>query len=251
MKQPVIKTSSVAEIFGVPMARLLADKIMSIYPKFPGKKFITTIQKKIPNTSYSERLVIFADVIHQYMDMSYPEVVAILVAILGPENSLETGMFKQYSWVMPISKYIEIYGQNYLDISLSAISEITKRCTGEFAIRVFIKKYPKQVLSVMNKWAKDDNFHLRRLASEGLRPRLPWATKLDVFNDNPEQVFAILEELCQDEVKFVKRSVANHIRDWVKVNPIAANELVKKIKNNKNTHTQWILKHAFRGGLLM
>ena len=249
MKQPVIKTSSIAEIFGVSMARLLADNIMSVHPEFPGKKFIASIQKHIPGTSYSERLVIFADAIDQYMNMPYPQAVAILLAILGPENPSETGMFKQYSWVMPISKYIELYGQDHPTVSLRAISEITKRCTGEFAVRVFIRKYPALSLRSIERWACSRNFHLRRLASEGLRPKLPWATKLDIYNDNPEPVFQILRKLCQDEVMFVKRSVANHIRDWVKVNPPAASGLIRELKKIDNPHTKWIIKHALRKGL--
>ena len=96
------------------------------------------------------------------------------------------------------------------------------------------------------KWAKSKNFHLRRLASEGLRPKLPWAPKLDVWNDNPKPIFEILEILKEDEVKFVKKSVANHVRDWVKVNPKDATKVINRWSKSKNEHTQWILKHAQR-----
>lgn len=132
---------------------------------------------------------------------------------------------------------------------MKAISEITKRCTGEFAVRVFITTYPDRALRIMKKWARSKNFHLRRLASEGLRPRLPWASKLDIFYDQPEQVFEILELLKADEILFVKKSVANHLRDWIKVRPDAGRTLVKNWNQGSNPHTRWILKHALRKGL--
>jgi hypothetical protein len=107
---------------------------------------------------------------------------SILVSILGEENKNETGMFTEFYWIMPIGKFVEKYGLEHLEISIRAIEEITKRNTGEYAVRPFIRKYPRELLVIMKKWAKSDNFHLRRLASEGLRPKLPWATKLDVYS---------------------------------------------------------------------
>lgn len=98
----------------------------------------------------------------------------------------------------------------------------------------------------MKKWAVSKNFHLRRLASEGLRPKLPWASKLDLFIEKPEPVFDILEILKADPVKFVKKSVANHITDYIKVNPGEAGKLIFGWKKSGNEHTQWIIKHATR-----
>lgn len=95
-------------------------------------------------------------------------------------------------------------------------------------------------------WAHSSNFHLRRLASEGLRPKLPWSTKLDTFNDNPKPVFKILEFLKEDEVMFVKKSVANHLTDWLKVNKTPTVELIKKWQKSANKNTQWIIKRATR-----
>jgi 3-methyladenine DNA glycosylase AlkC len=166
--------------------------------------------------------------------------------ILGPENPEETGMFKNFYWLMPVGKFVETYGLDHFSVSIKAIEEITKRNTGEYAIRPFAKKYPEKTLLICKKWAESKNFHLRRLASEGLRPKLPWAQKLDVWKDNPAPIFDILELLKEDNVKFVKKSVANHLRDWIKVNPVEAQKIVRRWSKSKNEHTQWILKHAQR-----
>nr|WP_286669037.1 DNA alkylation repair protein [Fodinibius salicampi] len=129
---------------------------------------------------------------------------------------------------------------------MEAIGEITKRNTGEYAIRPFIRAYPDQTLRQMKIWATSENFHLRRLALEGLRPKLPWATKLELFINQPEPVFDILEFLKEDTVLFVKKSVANHIADYLKVNPTAVEGFISDWRSSENEHTQWILKYAMR-----
>ena len=147
---------------------------------------------------------------------------------------------------MPIGKFIEKYGLENFDASIKAIEEVTKRNTGEYAIRPFLREYPQKTIKIMQSWAKSPNFHLRRLASEGSRPKLPWSTKLDIFVDNPKPVFKILETLIEDDVKFVQKSVANNLTDYLKVNKPATVEFIKKFSNTDNKNTLWIIKHATR-----
>lgn len=182
----------------------------------------------------------------KYIPEKYSESLPILVKILGPENKEETGMFKNFYWLTPIGKFIEKYGLNNFDASIKAIGELTKRNTGEYAIRPFADKEPNKIVEICKKWAKSENFHLRRLASEGLRPKLPWAPKIDIWKNNPKPIFEILEILKEDEIKFVKKSVANHLRDWTKVNPKEAEKIIKRWSKSKNENTKWILKHAQR-----
>jgi 3-methyladenine DNA glycosylase AlkC len=155
-------------------------------------------------------------------------------------------MFTNFYWLMPVGKFVEKYGLEHFSESISAIEEITKRNTGEYAIRPFVRKDPGKTLKQMKKWAVSKNFHLRRLASEGLRPKLPWASKLDLFIEKPQPVFDVLEILKADPVRFVKKSVANHVTDYIKVNPGEAGKLIVQWKRSDNEHTQWIIKHATR-----
>ena len=155
-------------------------------------------------------------------------------------------MFTHYYWILPIGKFVQEYGIEHFELSMKAIEEITKRNTGEYAVRPYIRKYPEASLKIIEKWAKSPNFHLRRLASEGLRPKLPWATKLDTFIENPAPVFRVLEWLKEDEILFVKKSVANHLTDWLKVNREAVLPLIERWKTSANPHTQWIIKRATR-----
>ncbi|QKG28986.1 DNA alkylation repair protein [Campylobacter sp. RM16187] len=237
---------SLAQHFGVNLAELLSGKIKAVYPKFDEQKYIKNIASKVNDLAYSGRIELHARELNSALNLNYKDQIEILTSILGEENPNETGMFKNYYWVLPIGKFVEIYGINDFETSINAIAEITKRNTGEYAIRVFIRKYPNEMLEVMRNWAKSGNFHLRRLASEGLRPKLPWASKLENFIDDPKPVFEILELLKEDNVKFVQRSVANHMNDYLKLNFEAAKELLSKWTKSKNQNTQWIVKHATR-----
>lgn len=234
------------DYFDEELAEMLAEKITQNYPNFDQELFITSISTTIKNKALKQRVEQMADQLHEHLPDDYSESIQILMNILGPENPNETGMFTEFYWLMPVAKYVEKYGLNHFKDSMDVIEEITKRNTGEYAIRPFIRKYPKQTLSVMNTWAESDNFHLRRLASEGLRPKLPWASKLDLFIDNPTPVFEILECLKEDPVYFVKKSVANHITDYLKVNPEAVAPLIDRWKKSGNVHTQWMVKYATR-----
>ena|SRR5687768_3582407 len=129
----------------------------------------------------TQRVELIADNLKIYLPNNFKEAVNILKEVMGPENTQETGMFSNFYWLMPVGKFIEKYGLDNYTESISAIEEITKRNTGEYAIRPFIRKYPRDTMKQIKKWARSGNFHLRRLSSEGLRPKLPWAQKLDLF----------------------------------------------------------------------
>lgn len=239
-------TIKITELFGANLATLLAQKIESVYPEYPSKAFIDAVGTNTANKTYTQRIETIADELHKHLPANYNQALGILTGILGPENPNETGMFTRFYWIMPIGKFIEKYGLDNFEASMDALAEITKRNTGEYAIRPYIRKYPTQALARMKNWAQSDNFHLRRLASEGLRPRLPWAPKLDQFIENPQPVFEILELLKGDNVKFVQKSVANHLTDYLKVNPNPTRALINTWSKEDNKNTQWIIKHATR-----
>jgi len=236
----------ITQHFGTNLAELLSEKIIKSFPKFDKRSYIKAINEKVSDLSYTQRIELHAIELHNYLPKEYEESINILTSILGDENPNETGMFTEYYWVMPIGKYVETFGLKYFDYSIYAIEEITKRNTGEYAIRPYLRIYPEETIQKLKEWAKSTNFHLRRLASEGSRPKLPWSTKLETFIENPEPVFEILNILKEDEIKFVKKSVANNITDYLKVNYEKAKELLIAWSNSSNINTKWIIKYATR-----
>lgn len=240
------KITRPTDYFGVNLAIVLANKISLVHKNFDAKIFTLTVKQNCKDKSLTQRVEFIADCLKSQLPKDYRKAIAILTKIMGKENLKETGMFKEFYWLMPVGKFIEKYGLEDYNTSIHVIEELTKRNTGEYAIRPFIKQYPTQTLKQMKQWAKSDNFHLRRLASEGLRPKLPWAAKLDLFVDNPKPVFQILNILKKEQIKFVKKSIANHLTDYIKVNPKPTFELIDKWKKLDNEHTQWIINYATR-----
>ncbi len=232
--------------FDKDLAIMLSDKILPIKPSFPKKKFVQLVDKQVAALELKDRVAVIADSLAICLGDTYEKNIEILLQILGPENLEETGMFTNYYWVMPIAKYIETNGLAHFDISMNAIKEITKRNTGEYTIRPYLEQHPKKTLKVMKKWAKDKNKHVRRLASEGVRPRLPWATKLDQFIKDPQPILPILELLKDDTSKYVQKSVANCLNDILKDNFEIGKAVVESWKPNATKERKWIIKHALR-----
>lgn len=232
--------------FDKDLAQLLSNKIIEIESSFDSELFISNVDKGVSSLELKDRVELMADELHHILGKSYSDTVAILLRILGPENELETGMFSNFYWIMPIAKLVEKYGIDDFDISMHAIKEITKRNTSEYTIRPFIEKYPERTIAQMEIWSTDSNSHVRRLSCEGARPRLPWATKIDLFIDNPTPLIPILENLKDDSSKYVQKSVANCINDILKDNLDLGKKLLEQWMNNLTVERTWIIKHALR-----
>ena len=231
--------------FDKALAQLLVGKIEP-HCEFDSAAFVKAVNEGVDKLELKARVEFIADKLREQLPEDYEEAVRIIVKSLGAENPNETGMFTDFYWVMPFATFVEKYGLENLETSLNAIAEITKRNTGEFAVRPYLKRYPDETFAQMLKWSEDDNFHLRRLASEGTRPRLPWATKLDSVITDPSLTLPILEALKDDPVKFVQTSVANHINDMLKDNNEVAVGLLKRWRKDARKERRWIIKHALR-----
>lgn len=232
--------------FDKELDTLLADKINSIYPSFNRNGFVKSVDLNVQKLELKDRVEVIADELQANLPGPYPRNVELLIQILGPENPGETGMFSNYYWIMPIAKYVEKYGLDHFEISMNAIAEITKRNTGEYAIRPYLQMYPQKTLGMMAEWSENENFHIRRLSSEGARPRLPWAKKLDLSVENPVPILPILENLKDDSSKYVQKSVANCLNDILKDNPGIGRGIIEKWRKDAAKQRSWIIKHSLR-----
>jgi len=232
--------------FDRELAILLANKIENVASNFDSNRFVESIDLKVQGQELKNRVEIIADELSNSMVDSYKQNIATLIEILGPENKEETGMFSNYYWIMPIAKYVEKYGLEDFDTSMHAIIEITKRNTGEYAVRPFIRKYPNRALNEMIGWSHNESSHIRRLSSEGARPRLPWATKLQQFIDDPAPIFPILYNLKDDSSRYVQKSVANCLNDISKDNYELFASIIENWNTNPSPERKWIIHHALR-----
>ena len=239
-------TKKLKEWFDKALAELWAQKIQPHHPSFDTRQFVEQVDKGVQKLELKGRVELIADLLHRYLPDNYPHALQIITAILGPENEGETGMFTQGYWLMPVAKYVEKYGLDHFSESIAAIEEITKRHTGEYCIRPFLEQDPEKTMAVMRKWSLDANFHVRRLAPEGVRPRLPWAKKLDQFVADPKPILPILENLKDDPSRFVQKSVANNLNDILKDNYSIGIEILRHWAKDPTKNRQWIIKHALR-----
>ncbi len=175
--------------------------------------------------------------IHHCLGDNYKHNIEVLKQIAPEFNYQWTGIF--------FPDYVEQYGLDDYETSMDALEFFTRFSSSEFAIRPFIICYPRQTMQQILKWSKNKNHHVRRLASEGCRPRLPWANSLSDFKRDPSPVLPILENLKQDNSAYVRKSVANNLNDISKDNAEVVIDLVKKWQG-KHPHTDWILKHGCR-----
>jgi 3-methyladenine DNA glycosylase AlkC len=237
----------VKDYYNADCAKILSQKIRTIYADFQEKAFVKYIDKNVSDKEFSERMDVFADAFELYLPKNYKQNISIFENILGPELKQETGMFSEGWWLWPVGRYVEKHGIENAKVSLNFIKELTKRFTGEFAIRPLLTNKPKETMKTMVKWSKDENVHVRRLASEGVRISLPWSKKIYVAIDEFESYKTILTNLKNDKSKFVQKSVGNNLNDLYKEFPEKANEIIQEWnKDNPAKETLWIINHGLR-----
>ena len=194
-----------------------------------------------------DRLSCIAELLDKALDCSYREQLDLLSNAFGPPLESETGMFTDGFYLYPLSQFVERYGERNLQASLAFIYDLTQRFTGEWAIRTIANADEKLALSTVKLWAKDSNFHVRRLASEGLRPRLPWGTKVAWVDQSPKKLLPVYNRLRNDDVLYVRRSVANSMGDMIKLDDSLAYTTFEKWLSGKTTpESLWVVKHAIR-----
>jgi len=181
------------------------------------------------------------------MQMQLPEQFEQSIKVIG---CLCKGLIKEKHAInsfayMFIPEVILMKGKNELTLSLECIEKVTQFTSCEFVIRPYINDSLEYVMLQMLKWSEHPHANVRRLASEGCRPKLPWAMSLKQLQKDPSLIFPILEKLKNDPSEFVRKSVANNLNDISKDHPDAVLEIAKRWKG-KNAHTDWIIKHACR-----
>lgn len=153
----------------------LADLITKQTENFSKKKFLELTKDSIEKLEFNQRQERIARGLYYSIDLDYEDTILIFYKILGPELMGNSGAFSKGWWLWPIGKYVEFYGEDYFEISINFSKELTKRFTSEYCMRPLIKRYPEATLKILLEWSMDVNERVRRLSSECLRIRLPWA----------------------------------------------------------------------------
>ncbi|MDC9727676.1 MAG: DNA alkylation repair protein [Candidatus Thioglobus sp.] len=224
-------------LYSTELVKSLGEQVSNLYGDFDTDGFSAhVIDSEWEGRELKERMKHISESLHRYLPMEYSDAIQILM-----ESSSKFSGF-QY---MFFPGFVELYGLNKFEKSIQALEHFTKHSSSEFAVRPFIKKDSYKMMAQMQLWAKSQNHHVRRLASEGCRPRLPWAMALPEFKQDPSQILPILEKLKNDDSEYVRRSVANNLNDISKDNPQVVIDIAKSWLGNSQ-QTNRIVKHACR-----
>ncbi len=238
---------SLRDVLNKKTVEQLGSGLKKAYPAFDTPAFQKSILPfgKMP---LKERAIKMAEGMRKHLPNSYQSAAKIVLKSLGPENQDKEMKGFESMRFMSHGFFVEKYGLEKSDyeLSMKLVYELTKRFTSEGTIRPFIEKYPEATFKRLRKWISDPNVHVRRLVSEGTRPRLPWAGRLNGFVKDPRPVLELLEQLKTDPELYVRRSVANNLNDITKDNPDLTIKTLKAWKKVNNEGTQWIVGHALR-----
>lgn len=219
----------------------LAASLARAHPSFPKAAFVRDATRGLDELELMDRARHIMEAMHAHLPPRYADALRIVLRSLGTERST----FKYW----PHTMFVAAYGTDKADFerSMAAQRVLTERWSCEFSIRAFLEKYPEETLAVLREWVRDPNEHVRRLVSEGTRPLLPWATRVRWLQREPKRLLPFLEALKDDEVLYVRRSVANHLNDVAKAHPDIVCDVAERwLAGKPPPERRALVRHASR-----
>jgi len=214
---------------------------------FDRERFESAVMAELAELELKQRIALIARVLETHLDRDFQVACAQIVASLPPP--LDPGRsdddFGDFI-IAPFGDFVAKNGLAHYDSAMATLLELTKRFSMEGAVRPFIDARPDKTLELFSEWAEDGNYHVRRLVSEGTRPRLPWAPRIAIDVRAP---LPLLDKLHADRTRYVTRSVANHLNDITKVDPdvvISVLERWRQEGRQKPGELDWMTRHALR-----
>ena len=220
--------------------RGFGEKVQGVYKAFDVERFIRdVIDETWDELALKERMRKISVTLGRYLPQRYEEALQVLFAV---DDETCTGFPYLF-----LPDFVEVYGQaeEHWELSMQALERFTPGSSSEFAIRPFLLRDPERAMRQMAIWADHPNEHVRRLASEGSRPRLPWGVALAMFKRDPAPILPILEKLKADSSLYVRKSVANNLNDIAKDHPSIVIETARRWQGT-HPDTDWIIRHACR-----
>ena len=212
---------------------ILAKHLNTCVEDFDEQKFMTLMLcENFELLELKERMTHTKEVVHQFMPTDFEYAADVLLKLI--ESLKADGVIENSIEFMFLPEYISTYGIEHFQKSVTTMEEVTKFTSGEFAIRPFLIKYGEFMLKQMIIWSQHSHYLVRRLASEGSRPRLPWAMALSAYKKDPSPLLPILHRLLDDPTEIVRRSVANNLNDIAKDNPHVVIEFAQQYLTKNN-----------------
>ena len=163
--------------FGPDVPVHIADMIVAVEPSFPAERFVAEALDGYDPLELMDRGRKTALALAEALPDDYSTAIDILVRSLGPPLEQTEGNGMTPFLYLPHVRFIADFGLANFDASMRAQHAVTQRFSCEFSIRPFLDAEQERTLAVLETWTGDPSVHVRRLVSEGTRPRLPWAAR--------------------------------------------------------------------------
>ncbi|MDI1243787.1 MAG: DNA alkylation repair protein [Rhodoferax sp.] len=235
--------------YGDDVPRAIAGMISKVHPSFNSLRFVRDALEGYDALELMPRGKKIAQALRRHLPDDYPQAMAILLDSLDQPHERDPGLSLASFLYLPHTMFVAQYGLAHFEVSMRAQHDLTQRFTAEFSIRPFLEQHTQATLRQLNIWATDPSPHVRRLVSEGTRPRLPWAPRLRQFQVNPGPVLALLELLKDDPELYVRRSVANNLNDIGKDHPQVLTDTAQAWLKDATVERAWIVGHALRSAV--
>lgn len=241
------------DLFNPALVALIGESFAAVQPAFDPQRFERRACTGLESGAMKARAAHIGRALAQELPEDFAEGCDVLVAALGPPEPATEGNGLRGFFYMPHSAYLERHGSEHFEAAMAAMYELTQRFTSEFSIRPLIVSHQTRTLELLKQWTEDSNPHVRRLCSEGTRPRLPWASRLPALQSDPSLALPLLEALKDDGCLYVRRSVANHLGDVCKDDAERVYTLchrwldeVDDASAEKRKQRCWMIRHAVR-----
>lgn len=227
------------------LVRLIGESFATADPAFPAAAFAAEAARGLSSRELMPRAAHIAAVLARHLPRDPAAAADRLIASLGPPLAGTAGHGLRVFFYLPHSAWIHDHLADWA-AGMRACHALTRRFTAEFAIRPFLLREPAATFARLAEWAGDPDPHVRRLVSEGTRPRLPWAERLPFLMADPAPSLPLLERLVDDPELYVRRSVANHVGDIAKDHPGIACALCERWLDGAGPERRWVVRHALR-----
>ena len=248
-----VESYTLKSFFSPALVRRLARELTTAWPSFPERAFVRDATAGLDALELLDRGRHIASAMGRHLPVDYPEAVNVLLKSLGAEYTTDENVGGGMApfFYLPHVTYVMTRGLDHFDLSMQAQYELTKRFSAEFSIRAYIANDPERAFAYLERWTTDANAHVRRLASEGTRFRLPWAMRVAWLDEHPERVVALLERLKDDPSSMVRRSVANNLNDIGKTYPRLLVEICERwsLERPADDRRAELISHALRSAV--
>jgi 3-methyladenine DNA glycosylase AlkC len=239
-------------LINAELVRACGEHLRRAWPGFDRAAFERQALHGLDGLEMKARAMQVADALEATLPADFDRAAGLVEAVLAPAatddglgmRTTDAGLAGWIGW--PLGEFIARRGLAEPERALLALHALTQRFTAEFAIRPLLVQHFDLTLATLDRWRHDPSAHVRRLVSEGSRPRLPWGLRIQRLVADPSPTLPLLRHLQDDGSQYVRRSVANHLNDIAKDHPTVVADWLRNHLPDAPPERRALLRHASR-----